>query len=142
MHVFIDFAGLGPSVAETIRNLKAGGFVCVTISFSTSSFKKASDGLAVVEVSLSRSTGKINKVVFQLHIYVASKLHPIPDCVNAVYILVQNKDDQQMGLNLIFLTKKCFILTDVVLRSPSFFTISGTYMKRILFVWTHFSWNR
>ena len=67
MHVFIDFAGLGPSVAETVRNLKAVGFVCMAISFSTLSSKKASDGLVAVEiVSLSRSTKRINKVVFQL----------------------------------------------------------------------------
>ena len=63
LHVFIDFAGLGPSFVETGRNLKAVGFVCVTISFSTSSFKKASDGLVAVEVSLSGSTERINKVV-------------------------------------------------------------------------------
>ena len=66
LHVFIDFAGLGPSVVETGRNLKAVGFVCMTISFSTLSSKNASDGLVAVEVSLSRSTERINKVVLQL----------------------------------------------------------------------------
>ena len=84
--IFIDFAGLGPLVVETGRNLKAVGFVSMTISFSTLSFKKASDGLVTVEVSLSRSTGRINKVVFQLHTYVASKHPPIVVVMQFIFL--------------------------------------------------------